>query len=366
MKKILLIILVVGLFHSCKKEATTTSSEPTSNASKLGTGSCENDKSKLEYLKILTEEMLTTAKHSGNFKKYVYQECAAEHYGDYYVRISDLLSYNSNNGNKFWTSSEAGYIQCLVEKIRTADEDRPEEPILFVPFLEDLNIDSLLADYPTGVPEGVIGDEYDSLTMECPSYTLDNNEDLVKNLDRDEDYAWTHDLWVINQEETVSEASISPLGHGNEFLNRTNGQAEYGGIIKVTDIGSIEPWTSGKVELKLFVFNQSGTKINDIALGKTKRKNVKDTWKDFDIFLHNWTLANIGNYVIESWIEEDGGNSTVTVSSSLAAPCTGCPSTNISFTKQKNDDNMGATIIQFSDAITQEYNISYAKIKHKN
>jgi hypothetical protein len=70
--------------------------------------------------------------------------------------------------------------------------------------------------------------------------------------------------------------------------------------------------------------------------------------------------------MIEAWIEEDGGAQTQTLSQTFAAPCTGCPSTTVSYTKQKNDDNMGQTMVQFSDLITQQYNISNANLKRKN
>jgi len=366
MKRYLILFFLSAFFFACKKELKNAESDRSLEASKLGSGTCSNGLTKLAYLKILTEQMLTTAKYSGDFKKYIYSECFSEKYGDNYVRVSDLLSYNAQNRNVFWTDDQSTFIQCVVDKIKQADDERPEEPIVFVPFVEDINIDSLISYYPTDAPEGVIADEYDSTSRECYAYTLDSNDDLIKGQARGESYAWSHDLWVIGQEETVSEASRTTVLTQGNSQSRFNGQSEKGGIINITDIGAIEGWTAGKVELKFFVFNQSGTKTNEIALGKIKRKNVKDTWKDTDKFLFYWNVSNIGNYLVESWIEEDGGNSTSTVTSSLAAPCSGCPSTSISFTKQKHDDEMGATIIQFTDPISTEYNISYAKIKHKN
>jgi hypothetical protein len=265
----------------------------------------------------------------------------------------------------FWGEKQAEYIQCLVNNIKAADSKRPEEPIIFIPFLEDRNVDEITAQYSTSNPEAVVGDEYDRETMECPSYIVGEDEELTRLDSRDEDYAWKHDLWVINQEEVVDEESPVLMPPSMPELNRFNGQTERGGIINVTNIGQIESWINGKVELKFFVFSQSGAKTNEIATGKTKRNDVKNKWKDFNYFLFYWNTANIGNYIIEAWIEQDGG-STTTISQNIPAPCTGCPSTSISYTAKNDDDLMGQSIIQFSDPIWTEYNISYAKIKHKN
>lgn len=357
--------LCAGLF-ACKKDSKPQQEVLHATSQRTATGHCDNSMKKPELLQAMLEEILYTAKNSLAFKQYVYKECFHENYGDNYVKIIDLLNYNAGNKYAFWTPEQAEYLTCLNKSIQYADEERTEDPIIFVPFTEDINIDSLIKVLKPGIPEGVIADEYDSDTRECMAYKLDANDVLLKGSNRDEAYAWANELWVLAQAETTTPASKPAPVAGSGDHNRFNGQSEKGGIINVTDIGAIEPWVSGKVELKFFVFNQTGTKTNEISTGSTKRKQVKNTWKDFDKFLFNWNTGNIGNFIIEAWIEEDGGNSTSTVSSTLPAPCTGCPSTTISYTKQKNDDNMGQTILQFSDAISQEYNISYAKIKHKN
>ena len=86
---------------------------------------------------------------------------------------------------------------------------------------------------------------------------------------------------------------------------------------------------------------------------------------DFDDFIANWNINNIGNWMIEAWIEVDNGTETVTTSQTLPAPCTGCPSTTISYTRQKRDDEMGQSIIQFSDDYDTVYGITAANIKRK-
>jgi len=86
---------------------------------------------------------------------------------------------------------------------------------------------------------------------------------------------------------------------------------------------------------------------------------------DYDDFIAYWNIGNIGNWMVESWIELDGGNETVTVAQTLPAPCTGCPSTTISHSRQKRDDEMGQTLIQFSDDYDTVYGITAANIKRK-
>lgn len=367
MKQLTVLTLLVLLF-SCAKETATNPAEneiPSSQSRTWEPGTCDAAIPKTDQLRALTESILKTAKWSPDFKKFVYSRCAEQPYGDYYIKVSDLISYNAENNYAFWGEKQAEYIQCLVNNIMKADSKRPEEPIIFVPFLEDRNVEEIISGYAEKNPEGVVGDEYDRETEECLSYVIGEDERLTKVAPRNEEYAWKNDLWVINQEEVVDETSPVLMPPSIPEFNRFNGQTEKGGIINVTNIGQIESWINGKVELKFFVFSQSGAKTNEIATGKTKRNDVKNKWKDFNYFLFYWNTSNIGNYIIEAWIEQDGG-STTTVSQNIPAPCTGCPSTSISYTTKNDDDLMGQSIIQFTDGIWTEYNISYAKIKHKN
>lgn len=358
--------MLVFLF-SCSKEVAqkNTETETASIQARWEPGLCEEKAPKADQMRSLMEAVLRTARQSPDFKKYVYTICSQQQNGDYYIRISDLVAYNEKNGYSFWNEKQAAYIRCLVAGIKNADSKRPEEPIIFIPFLEDRKVEEIIAAYSTTNPEGVISAEYDEKTMECPSYVINAEQGLARVAPRNEDYAWKSDLWVINQEEVIDEMSQEIMPPGVLESNRFNGQTERGGIINVTNIGQIESWINGKVELKFFVFSQTGTKTNEIATGKTKRNDVKNKWKDYNYFLFYWNTTNIGNYIIEAWIEQDGGGTT-TISQSIPAPCTGCPTTNISYTAKDDDDIMGQSIIQFSDAISTEYNISHAKIKHKN
>jgi hypothetical protein len=172
-------------------------------------------------------------------------------------------------------------------------------------------------------------------------------------------------LGFIQEENGTSGTDIA-----NSFTSvqgtRYNGIPEYGGIIQVTDLGRIEPWVKGRLELKYFVFNQSGAKIKDREFGKTKRKKFKNSaWVDYSDFIGYWNLSNFGNWMIEAWLELDGGDDVTNISQTIPPPCTGCPSTTISIQKRDRDDEMGQSLVQFTDDYSTVYNISYANFKRK-
>jgi hypothetical protein len=364
MKKPFLFVLLAVIVLSCKKEAKFVKDKMTPE---LPSYMPAASSTKIDLYKSLAEFILKTAKNKSTFKSHVLAVSAPQPYDDYYIRVVDLINYNQTHSNVFWSSSEQTYLQGLVNSIKNDDSNEPYEPIVFVPFLEDRNLDSLLQNLPSGSPEGVVQFEYNSRTEECPAYTLNESDQLISSgTNINEAYAWDHNVWVFGQEENV------PTGTGGAGIynavqgDRYDGIPEYGGIIQIPDIGAVEPWVSGKLELKYFIFDQSGTKIKEKAFAKTKRKKFKDNaWVDFNDFICYWNLSNIGNWMIESWIEVDGGNSTSTVSQTIPPPCTGCASTTISFTKQNRDDEMGQTLIQFSDPYSTVYGISYANVKRK-
>lgn len=345
---------------------------------------------KIENYKSIGFILLETIKINDSFKPLVYKECLKQKSGDYDIRISDLLELNKKHS--FWNTETTKEIENYLENLRSLTE---LEPIIFIPNVE--NFDKLpnqnfsfhfKNSNSLGDTELVLKDEYDFNTRTCPGYK-NSDSGLVPTQPIDEEDAWEKDVWVVgdsefspaennNFEDTVPHLTypsdpggVNSGGSGGSGSStqptRTEGRAEYGGIIQITDRGAVEHWISGKFEMKYVVFSASGAKIKEKSFGKTKRKHFKNNkWVDYNDFIANWNTQNLGNYMIEAWIERDGGGTT-TVSQTFPAPsdCTGCPSTTVTYNLGKRDDDLGQSIVQFTDFIGQVYGISYSNFKRK-
>ena len=195
---------------------------------------------------------------------------------------------------------------------------------------------------------------------------MNNGYDLVFYQNVSEDYAWENDVWVIGEEENVSDENLVAALE-DISVARVQGQPEYGGIIQCTDLNAIEHWTSGKLEFKILVLNASGAKISQRGMGKSKRMYFRDQkWKDFGHFIGNWNTSTFGNWMYENWWEEDGGQSnSVTITMPPPAGQPG-PTVSITVPSKNKDDDLGLATIQFSDPITQVYNLTNANIKRRN
>lgn len=372
-------------FISCEDSTTLESYEENINLSED-----EIISKKIENYKSIGTILLETIKIDDSFKTLVYSECLKQKSGDYDVRIIDLLELNQKHS--FWSTETTKEIETYLENLRSLTDF---EPIIFIPNVEnfdDLPFQNISFDFKNSNSftntELVLKDEYDFNTRTCPGYIV-TDPGLVTTGPIDEDDAWGRDVWVVGD----AEFSLAENDHFEDFEphltynddngwnsggsggsgsstpppTRTDGRAEYGGIIQITDRGAVEPWISGKFEMKYIVFSASGAKIKEKSFGKTKRKHFKNRrWVDYNDFIANWNTQNLGNFMIEAWIERDGGGTT-TVSQTFPAPsgCTGCPSTTISYNLGNRDDDLGQSIVQFTDYIGQVYGISYSNFKRK-
>ena len=373
MKKLFLSALIFFFLLGCKKDIykpmlLTNSSD---KSTKQATGSLLLNK--LDYFKLLTHEFLTSAKNSQDFKKWIYESCYAQDSGDYYVPVYDLLDKNERLGYCYWDVNKANYIrEEIVDKIKEIDVLNDEiygSPIVFVTSLEDINIDSLSMNIPITNPIACIGLEYDSITTYCPGYSIDFKDSLIcVSTTIDENYAWSHDVWVFGQEEPGVENGIVNLGNNlNFFLSRVDGAAEYGGIVKVSNISKLESWVGGKLEFSFYVYGGAGTQLSYVKFPRIKRKHFKDqNWYDYNSFLFYWNRANIGDWQIEGWIERDGGKSSAISVSIPPPPNYPGPSITLSIPAEDRDDDCGRKIVQFSDPITTIYPISYMSFKRKS
>jgi hypothetical protein len=360
--RILFLVLLSFILVQCKKNEVARK-EDTVTAQKTA------------KFKELTTEVLSLAKNAA-FKQLVYDECKAQKFGDYYVRLEDLLK---NPDAKISVSSEKVVsISKLVNELKTLGA---RNPIIFYPSVETkednkslskANRTTLYEDVIAVVDDGTGGGGYTN--DQYPGYTFNTDGQLAYTQQINEAFAWENDVWVIGQEEgdPSNDTTLNSIGIQKSALvsSRFDGQSENGGIVQVTDFRYIEPWINGKPEFEYRIYSAAGTLIKHREFPKVKRKDVKSpTWKDFGDFIAYWNISNIGNWTIEGWVEQDnrgGSGNTTTIGQSFPAPCTGCPTTNISYTIKKTDYDMGRTIIQFTDPIAQIYNISYSNIKRKN
>jgi hypothetical protein len=359
--KMFLFVTLSLLLVQCKKNGDTVTPE---NVPESKT----NANAINEKLTSLTKEIAFLAK-TRQFKQLVYDECKTQKYGDYYVRIEDLLS--RADVDRYISATKQASISKILTDLKKLDA---RNPIIFYPAVETKEDNKLTT------PNSRIADDDDPIYVidsvvqyytndEYPGYYFGTDGELDYAMQITELFAWNNDVWVVGEEENCSEGNMEDAPEDlelNDSSSRVNGESENGGIIQVTNLGNLEPWINGKLEFRYVINNASGTIIKDRAFGKVKRKYFKDNKVyDFNDFIANWNTANIGNWMIEGWIEEDGGNSTNTISQTFAAPCTGCPSTTISYTKQNKDFDMGRTMIQFSDSKSQWYNITYANVKRR-
>lgn len=316
----------------------------------------------IELKQEATTTILTMGKDK-NFKKFVLEECLKQSHGDYNVSFSRIIEKYKSENSEF-----ANTLAALRLKMKALNGGI--EPILFYPRAETIENDfnfkktgkmTLMAEQTIGVYADELSPSY-----ACPGYIVQSDTTLEYYDEITEEYAWENDVWVIGEEEIVSPENMVS-GDSSSLTARYNGQSEYGGIIQITNLNAVEPWISGKLELKFYVIDANGKTISDRAFGKRKRSNFRSQkWCDFGHFIANWNTLAFGSLMCEKWIEENGGKSK-SISITIPPPTgqTG-PTTTINIPSRERDKDLGLATIQFSDAITQIYNLSNANIKRKN
>ncbi|WP_090156396.1 hypothetical protein [Dyadobacter soli] len=322
-------------------------------------------------LKVMVE-VLSLAKEP-QFRQFVLEECLKQKHGDYNVYIIDIIS-NYKDQEKYKASMQR--LQTLVKQIKPLVHNN--EPLIFYPRAETIeenmveNPTARVSDVVTSEPLAVL--QADAITAgadaggRTSSGYLPDTPPLALNgymvqsphsgvwffvQKVDEDYAWENDVFVIGTDENVE-----------QYGARTNGGAEYAGIIQVTDLNAIEHWTSGKLEFKVIIRNASNVEISNRDFGKLKRKNFRNqVWHEIGHSAGNWNTSNWGNYTIENWWERDGGG---TSSTTVSVPSSnGLPAISYTVNHGADDNNFGLSMVQFTDPATQVYQISFMNFKRR-
>ncbi len=209
-----------------------------------------------------------------------------------------------------------------------------------------------------------------------PAYIVDSNGEMVYSKTITEEYAMTNDVYVVGSEAmtTSTELMIEPDdpysggggGGGTTYVYRTEGRAEDGGKIQVTDMNAIEHWTAGKFEFKVVVVSGKGIKIKEKSFDKRARDNFKDKrWYDFNEFYFSWNQPNIGALTLESWTEEDSGGEDTEFTMNIPAAYEGGPTYTYKVKSDTNDEELGVSIVQFSDRVGISYGLSHLNFQRQ-
>jgi hypothetical protein len=324
----------------------------------------------------IATDIISLAKTNPDFRSLAYNECLKQKFGDYYVRLTDLIK--ANKGNSLMTTE---VIERLLKNQQTIKQKTNREVIIFIPSME---VHPEKASFETlnrnarmnflDEPVAVVQDEFNNYDQTCPGYVVDNGYSLVFYQTIDEEFAWENDVWVIGEEEVVSEENMvaNPADTGtidySYLTSRVWGGAEYGGIVKVTDWRQVEPWILGKVEFRYLVYDSKAALRADKKFGKWRRGHFDKKFFDFNHFIGYWTQNAYGDWTTEKWIEEDGVFSmTLTFGISAKIPGTNITgTTNVSIPIKNGDDDLGLSTIQFTDPIGTIYSQSGIEIKRKN
>ncbi|MBX9807288.1 MAG: hypothetical protein K2X95_05785 [Flavobacteriaceae bacterium] len=362
MKKIIILFVVtMGLF-GCED-----------NSSRNVVSSQEIKDNTKEIFELKQKAIVPILEMSKNkqFKQFILNECLKQEHGEYNVYLSKIIAEYKDNISFSEPIQELAALSARIKSLNGGIE-----PLLFYPRAETIEESRLnqkssatakLAEQTVGVNQDV----YDPITNASPGYVLTFDGELIFYDNITEDFAWENDVWVIGQEETgVNMSLVGDDVFSNYFSttgipSRSDGQAEFGGIVQVTDLGSIEPWVAGKLEFAIICKGTSGNEVKK-EFDKRKRSHFRNNkWYDYQFFIGNWTTVAFGNLMVEKWMELDGGQSA-SVSMTIPPAVPGGVSITVTVPSKSKDDDLGQTIVQFTDSMEQEYNLSHINIKRKH
>ncbi|MCP2163952.1 discoidin domain-containing protein [Goodfellowiella coeruleoviolacea] len=213
--------------------------------------------------------------------------------------------------------------------------------------------------------------ESDPTRTDLPAYQLDANGNLaVRSEPVNEAYAETHEVWVLSPNERIglnptelretremaeAEESASRSGVGisavcNPTGLRNNKGLEYLQKFRIPDPRSLEPWTRGKLEMRLFVVGKDGAIIKNAYFGGLKPKTLKNGIYP-DMFLTTWDRAVWGDYLAYKWLEVDGGpNIEISLGLSVTILKLINAKIDVKALLNNSDDDAGAGVVMFGES----------------
>lgn len=139
--------------------------------------------------------------------------------------------------------------------------------------------------------------------IQHPGYSIEADGSLkLMPFMIDETYSQKHEVWLIN----FNERAENPEEYKNpkKFMGRQNGAGEYMAQLRFPDLGIVEDWVDGAVELRLKVFNSSNaSEIWNNRLGISHHEQIR--------ILRSWVTDNkwwLPYYWMFSWYSESHGS----------------------------------------------------------
>lgn len=387
-KKLAVGLVLLSFLVSCTQEPLTEENHPTL-ISELNANSFKeivlntqthpvlND-SQFGLLEKISKEIILLAQQP-KFREQIFSESVQQQSGDFDFELSNLNVNSKSNSKNSFVFEE---ISSLSKKFE--QETGGIKLKLYYPHaarFDKENGANFRASNKTKVdnPEIVLMNNYNE-DYSSPAFQINDKGELVFSKNVTEDYAANNNVYIIGSESisTNKDELLMPEdpylgggggegGGGTPVLTyRTEGRAEYGGKIQITDINEIEHWTAGRLEMRIVVVNSSGAVIKDKQFPKRDRSNFKDKrWYDFNEFLFNWNTQYIGSWNVETWFEVDGGSDkTFTITSPPPSGTSG-PTISATVNVKAQDNNLGKSIVQFPDKIQQVYGISFMNFQRK-
>lgn len=383
-KRLGLGLLTVSLLASCSQDPMTEENQPTLDEQLTDNSFKEMilstphhpvlEDSQAQLLEEISKQVLLLAQRS-DFKESIFTETVKQESGDYDIELSSL---DINLKSHTQLSESLSQISSLSKQFENLSGG--VKLILYYPRASTFEKQGLNPDFETksqsDSPEIVIMNNYNE-DYSSPAYQLDEKEELVFTQNVTEDYAANNNVYIIGSEAIATNDNELMLpddpysgGGGGSYTPtytyRTEGRAEYGGKIQVTDMNAIEHWTAGKLELRVIVVSASGLIVKDKEFDQRARSNFSDKkWYDFNEFYYNWYQNNIGSFTVEKWIEMDSGGDPTETTINIPAAYEGGPTFSVKVSSSDNDEEMGQTIIQYNDRVGQSYGISHMNIQRQ-
>lgn len=282
-----------------------------------------------------------------NFKEFLYGEIEKQFDGDYNVLIDVLLEKNVNSKSK-----AVGFSKRITDEFQSQDI----YPQIFIPFYEELKAEGILG----SKDPIVVFPTPDEAIREYPGYILNDKVEL-QELDFmiSEEFAMQNEIWVISPNERVGNTDFVSLNKEDEGrylkISAFGNGTLYVSQIMVPDLGSIESWVRGKVELELRAFSPGIPNLLNYSYPQIKRDKLKNQrWHSVGTNICTWA-PSVGDYVILHWTESDGGSTSTPITINYPATETS-PAMSFTYTIKTDDQDLGYAAVLKTDNIGDLYN----------